>query len=252
MGNMHFNLLHWAATSPGLVTNSDWLGWANNNQWPIDPEKPPVDRIPAMMRRRLSSLSKLAIQTAITVSDEQAIDYIVFASRHGELTRTVSLLESILRGDDASPMAFSQSVHNTASGLFTIAAKLTTSVTSIASCDETFHSALIDSIAYLHQNPSHKVLVVNFDEPLPSRYAEFETHDYQGYAIGMIIESGDQFTFTREPKVLTTKQDVSIDSSLDTQYPDGLQFLYNMLKSPKQWNIETNRSYYRWLQVDEK
>ncbi len=246
---MQFNIKQWTATSPGLVTQSDWLEWAKTSmQWPKEAEKLPVDLIPAMMRRRMSTLSKLAIQTALSLSQLHPIDYIVFASRHGELTRTVSLLEDILQAEDASPMAFSQSVHNTASGLFTIISRLTTSVSSIAACEETFHAAIIDALAYLNQNPTHNVLVINFDEPLPNQYAQFETDDYQGFALGFLIESGEQYTVERVGK---QPLDENIIGGPTNARPDGLLFMQDMLNASEQWVIERPRADYHWHQLSQ-
>lgn len=197
MNLINFNIDKWLALSPGLITQEDWLIWAKNKgEWPEALTSAPVDLIKPMMRRRMSSLSKLALQAALQISVEEPIHYIIFASRHGELTRTVKLIEDIMKGEDASPMAFSQSVHNTAAGLFTISANRPTPVTSLAAVESTLHHALIEGAIYLHENPSHRVLIVDFDEPLPVQYEKYETQaqqakPYQGYAFATILSTGD-------------------------------------------------------------
>ena len=45
----------------------------------------------------------------------------VFASRHGDTTTTIELLECLAREKPVSANQFSHSVHNTQAGLFTIA-----------------------------------------------------------------------------------------------------------------------------------
>lgn len=146
-----------------------------------------------MLRRRMSSLSKLAVQAATQVSVGENVDYIVFASRHGELTRTVKLIEDILAGHDASPIMFSQSVHNTAAGLFTISTKKALPVCSLAAGENTLHAAIIEANGYLQENPDHQVLVVNFDEPLPEPYCVFEEQSYQGMALALLLSAGETF-----------------------------------------------------------
>ncbi|MDD9195681.1 beta-ketoacyl synthase chain length factor [Aliivibrio sp. S3MY1] len=236
MAYANFNIIDWHAISAGIDTKTAWQKWQKTNFiWP-EGEKAPVDKIPAMARRRMSSLSKLAVQTALTLVQEQEVDYLIFASRHGELTRTCALLEDILKGEDASPMAFSQSVHNTAAGLFTITAKKAIPVTSIAAGENTFHSALIEAAAYLSDNSDHRVLVIDFDEPLPSHYQEFEQQEYQGYAFGLILSAGDDFSLQWNNKP-------SIKSGV---MPHGLQCISKLVGSQSQWMIESSSTQWTW------
>ncbi len=63
MNLINFNIDNWIALSPGLVTQEAWLGWSKNKgQWPQELSPVPVNLIKPMMRRRMSSLSKLALQ----------------------------------------------------------------------------------------------------------------------------------------------------------------------------------------------
>lgn len=194
MDFINFTIRKWFALCPDVAEKRAWDCLAEKQPSCLGVcNAAPVDLIPAMMRRRMSSLSKLGLQTAMRLSAETPADYIVFASRHGELTRTVKLLEDIIAGEDASPILFSQSVHNTAAGLFTIACKQATPVCSLAAGENTLHSALIEAYSYLHDNPQHSVLVVNFDEPLPAPYQKDEKQLHQGFALGLLLESGNEF-----------------------------------------------------------
>jgi len=193
MDFINFNIIKWFALCPGIADQKAWTVLAEKQPLCLDVlSELPVDLIPAVMRRRMSSLSKLAVHTAMRLSAGTDIDYIVFASRHGELSRTVKLIEDIIAGNDASPIIFSQSVHNTAAGLFTIAAKQAVPVCSLASGENTLHSALIEASCYLQDNPAAKVLVVNFDEPLPEPYQVFAKQVCQGFALGLLLTSGEQ------------------------------------------------------------
>ena len=236
MAYANFNIIDWHAISAGIESKTAWQQWQETNfTWPKG-EKASVDKIPAMARRRMSSLSKLAVQTALRLIENQNVDYLVFASRHGELTRTSALLEDILNGNDASPMAFSQSVHNTAAGLFTITAKQSIPVTSIAAGENTFHSALIEASAYLYDNPNHRVLVVDFDEPLPSHYEIFEKEAYQGYALGLILSVGEDIRVE-----WSNKPSVSLEV-----LPHGLQCIANLVGSNDQWNVNSQSTQWIW------
>lgn len=210
-----FHLDAWSAKSNGLHTISDWQDWYHTGNCPSEGTLE-VNRIPAMMRRRMSTLSKLAVQCALELMEEQRIDYIVFSSRHGELRRSSELIKTIVSGDDASPMAFSQSVHNTAAGLTTIAAKKAIPVTSIAASDNTFNSALIEAWSYLEENPEHRVLVVDFDEPLPEIYQQFKDQEFCGYSLGLVLSRGNSM---QVPPVTASNQ------------PQALDFLRHLLAS---------------------
>ena len=232
-----FNIDAWSANSLGISDLSDWQQWSKNHQWPED-EAIEAGLIPAMMRRRRSPLSKLAVQTAIHLLQEESIDYLVFSSRHGELHRSAELIRNILAGEEASPMNFSQSVHNTAAGLSTIATKQAIPVTSIAAGDNTFHSALIEAWIYLKQNPNAKVLLVDFDEPLPDDYSEYENKQFKGYALGLVLSAGHTWQVAQCKKTDTINP-----------LPQALSFLTHYLCKQPHWIIEGERTSWEWQQA---
>lgn len=237
MNTISFKLIDWLALSPGLTDTDSWKTWADLDMtWPENAQAVPAHLIPTMMRRRTSSLSKLALQTALSLTEEQQVDYIVFASRHGELTRTTTLIKNILQGEDASPTLFSQTVHNTAAGLFTIAAKRPTPVTSLASGPNTLHSALIEAAAYLAEYPQHQVLVVDFDEPLPEPYRDFDHGQYRGYALGMRLTSGTDYQITWEAN----------PELAPLSCPPTLEVIKQLVGNAKAWTLPTNRQLWHW------
>ncbi|MGR5184143.1 beta-ketoacyl synthase chain length factor [Photobacterium damselae] len=229
-----FNIDAWSANSFGLTSLEQWKEWASTTQWPKDSHFIVAD-IPPMMRRRMSQLSKLAVQTAIELLKQHNVDYLVFSSRHGELHRSTSLIENIINDDEASPMAFSQSVHNTAAGLATIATKCPIPLTSIAASDNTFQSALIEAWLFLNEHPDKKVLLVDFDEPLPEPYSAFEEHTYQGFGLGLVLSHGDELTIT------AIKSGTLADS-----LPQGLCFVKHFLSSANQWTIHSPQQDWEW------
>lgn len=161
----------------------------------------------------------------------------VFSSRHGELHRSIALVKDILLGEEASPMAFSQSVHNTAAGLTTIATKKPIPLTSIAAGKNTFQSALTEAYLFLSIHPDAKVLLVDFDEPLPQDYAEFETQTYRGYALAMIVSTGQQFAIEAH----------STQQPQEHELPQALQFFRGFLQEQvTQWSITGSRQTWTW------
>lgn len=241
MNKIHFNIKSWLALSPSIESKEQWRLWALSDQkWPKNKGLLPVDEIPLIFRRRMSLLSKLALQTALSLIKNNDVDFIVFSSRHGELHRTVKILISVLSGDDASPMAFSQSVHNTAAGLLTIVSKKAIPATSIAAGEHSLHSALIEASAYLAENPNQRVLVVDFDEPLPEHYAEFDEMNYQAFALGMVLTSGEEchLSWQATPQVNVEYSEASL--------PQTLNVIAKLACDETSWQVVGQRYSWFW------
>ncbi|WP_087019006.1 beta-ketoacyl synthase chain length factor [Thaumasiovibrio subtropicus] len=152
----------------------------------------PVCKIPAGMKRRMSTISKMAVQVAMDASYDEMVDFIIFTSQHGEINRTIDILTTIAKQEPISPTAFSQSVHNTASGHYTIATKNALPVTSICAGSESIRSGLIEAFAYLHGKPNATVLLVDFDEPCPDMLNKGEQMAPSHHALAMLLKAGDE------------------------------------------------------------
>lgn len=165
------SVLAWSAWAPGLNRAADWQAWAEGTLAIANTaDSPPVDFVPALQRRRLSQLSRLALATAHACAGEQQNLSTVFASRHGELHRTARLLADLAQREPLSPMAFSLSVHNTASGLYAINAGNTAPSTAVAAGADTLAMALLEAAGQLLQR--EQVLLVYAEEPLPVIYRD--------------------------------------------------------------------------------
>ena len=68
--------------------------------------------MPAMMRRRLNRVGRMACHVAYGSDNGQTADAIVFASRYGDTDKTLSLLGDLVKGEPLSPTGFGMSVHN--------------------------------------------------------------------------------------------------------------------------------------------
>jgi hypothetical protein len=128
-------ILSWSFWSPETREPSQWRAAA-----PPSPATSavPDHAIPALHRRRMSTLTKMAVQTALEASRSFEPDFLVFCSQHGELARTRDLLAAIVARGDLSPTSFSQSVHNASAGLYTIIAGSRAPSTSLAAGAGTF------------------------------------------------------------------------------------------------------------------
>ncbi|TQV87867.1 beta-ketoacyl synthase chain length factor [Aliikangiella coralliicola] len=185
---INFSIESWSAWSSSKRLRSDWIDWACGNSFSTSSIPPDFSQIPAMKRRRMSSLSKMAVTTGINcLSESQSHPKCVFASRHGELTRTVKILESIANQEDISPTDFSLSVHNTSLGLFSILTQNKQPATTVAGGVDTFGYGLLESCVLMSRFPDSKVLFVYHDEPLPDKYSEFKFGPKESICIALLL-----------------------------------------------------------------
>lgn len=149
-----------------------------------DETVPALEQIPAMQRRRLSGIAKLALNSAIQSLNSESVDYIVWASQYGDEHKTLKILADVLQDQTPSPTQFSTSVHNAIAGLYSILCQDATPSTSLAA---SWSEALIEAYAWLKTTPkpNARVLVVYYDEALPEIYQEFQP--FSGFAMSAII-----------------------------------------------------------------
>ena len=164
MHQLTLNVLRWVAWVPGIDLCNDWPSWTpelGSQHIAVPPELPFV---PAVVRRRLSHNSRLAIRAAHDcLGDDQAIGSAVFCSRHGECKRTLGIFESMVKGESVSPIQFSQSVHNAAAGIFSIEHQLQVPVTSIAAGAASTEQGFIEAVGLVKAGAGPVLWVVSDD-----------------------------------------------------------------------------------------
>ena len=148
----------------------------------VDQELSAIEKIPAMQRRRLSRLAKLALNSAMQTLDAHTVDYIVWVSQYGDEAKTLNL-EDVLSEQTPSPTQFSTSVHNAISGLYSILCQDATPATSVAG---SWNDGLIEAYAWLKTRPeARQVLLVYYDEALPDIYIEHQP--FSAFALSAMI-----------------------------------------------------------------
>jgi hypothetical protein len=125
--------------------------------------------VPKILQRRLSPLARAVFNAADGCFDGDKILPIVFSSAHGETNKSLEMLKGIQKGEEVSPTAFSLSVHNAISGLFSIAYANHQEITVIAPGQDGIASAFIEALGLLQEH-SVEVLIVLYDEPLADFY----------------------------------------------------------------------------------
>ncbi len=196
-GALAINIIRWSVWAPGIETRARIQEWAaEDGQLHFEGALPRADYVPAMLRRRCSNATRIALGVARAVLEESDLPTIhtVFSSRHGESEITLSLLESLARGEPLSPMGFSLSVHNSASGLFSIAAKNKHAATSLASRTTSFSSGLIEALGILKEqtrfNQAGRVLYICSDDQLPEVFREEPLDQLPACAVAMLLGVG--------------------------------------------------------------
>ncbi|MFL9985759.1 beta-ketoacyl synthase chain length factor [Paraburkholderia sediminicola] len=156
------------------------------SSWPAAASAAPdIGFIEPIVRRRLSTLSRVALKVAhdCVAQDEVRV---VFASRHGELRRTTDILRTISTGEPVSPTAFSLSVLNAMTGVFGIARGDRSAASAISAGAETLGYALLEAYAQYATQPGSPVLLVYADEPADPAYGTIED-EVQGGAIAILL-----------------------------------------------------------------
>jgi len=159
-----------------------WSYWPANAGRPAD-----VEFVEPMVRRRLSSLSRMALKVAGDCVDARPATRVVFASRHGELRRTTDILRAIDAGEPVSPNAFSLSVLNAMSGLFGIARRDRSAASALSAGAQTLGYALLEAFAQHQEAPHTPVLVVYADEPADPVYGAVED-EVSGCALAVLLD----------------------------------------------------------------
>jgi len=166
----------WSAWAPGLETPQAWMQWLSDpRELPVaSAAQPPLAEMPAMMRRRIDPLGRIALQSAYQAQQDHAIDAAVFASRWGELERSEALLSQLVAREPLSPTSFSLSVHNAIAALYSIARKDTGNFAAVSAGAYSTEAGFTEAIGLLADG-AQRVLLVSYDAPATPLYAAYET-----------------------------------------------------------------------------
>jgi len=185
-----FCISRWSAWAPGVQDLSAWHAWIRGTRFEAPDQQPDVSFLPALLRRRLDRVGRMALHVAWRCAEGHAGLPLVFASRHGSLARTVELLECLARDEPLSPAAFSLSVHNSSAGLFSIARADRSPATALAAGPRTMAAAVLEGVGMLTEG-AFAVLVVYADETPPPEYRIYVEPDAPVLALGLLLTVPD-------------------------------------------------------------
>lgn len=193
---INFNIAAWRAWAPGLDSVADWQAWSQQpGLLATSGAAPDVSFLPAMQRRRLSRLARMAFSVGWPLAEGHPALPLVFASRHGETPRTFDILSDLAAEQPLSPTQFSLSVHNAVIGLWSILRGETSEMTALAAAGDGLEHGLIEACALLNEGAPAVLLVITEEQP-PDAYASWIDDVPFPYAVGLLLTPGQQWQVT--------------------------------------------------------
>ena len=239
-----FNIAQWRAWAPGLASVEEWRQWSHELVIPpLTDAAPDVSFLPAMQRRRLSRLARMAFSVGWPLAEGLERLPLVFVSRHGETPRTFDILSDLANDEPLSPTQFSLSVHNAVIGLWSILRGETSEMTALACAGDGLEHGVIEAAGLLEEGAPAVLLVITEEQP-PSVYAPWINDVPFPYALGLLLTAGDEWQLS-----LATRKPVETQYA-QPRWPHALNLLralstqQSALQHPwknRLWNWQHNR-----------
>lgn len=217
-----FIVSDWSAFAPGLESREDWQAWAAAPRLPSGDQVPALTEMPAMQRRRLERLGRMALQVAWWLQPEPEPSVpVVFSSRHGDITRTFQMLRGLAGGEPLSPTHFGLSTHNAVVAQYSIARGLTGNYLATAGGIESPEAAVTEALGLLADG-APSVLVVHCDDLTPQDYACYRDEAEAPFAWAWRLRRAGQGEAALS---LAPAGETSRSSAADSGLPHGLDVL---------------------------
>lgn len=185
-------ILDLALWAPGLPTTADWARRAVEGVPRFGLDDPsitpsaapgqaepaaPADRIPPMLRRRLTHFGRAAAQVLCTLRDPETggnplfsadaaqNTALVFASRWGDADNAVAQMLDAAHDEPLSPARFATSVHNGAAGVLSIALHYHGAIHAIAAGPNSLCAAFESAVGLLTEVERVALVAVDLKPP---------------------------------------------------------------------------------------
>lgn len=216
-----FNIAQWRAWAPGLEGVDAWQAWCQQPALPASSDSAPdVSFLPAMQRRRLSRLARMAFSVGWPLAEGLEHLPLVFISRHGETPRTLEILSDLAAEQPLSPTQFSLSVHNAVIGLWSIMRGETSEMTALAAAGDGLEHGMLEAAALLADGAPHVLLVITEEQP-PQAYADWIDDVPFPYALGLLLTPGEDWQLSLDG--------TGSQPQAPTQWPHALNLLRTLL-----------------------
>lgn len=181
----------WRAWAPGVEEPAAWADWSAAPRLLDDRgEQPACDFVAPMQRRRLSRLARIVMHAAWPMcADDEQLPF-VYASRHGETTRTFAMLDEIGREAPLSPTQFGLSVHNAIAGQWSILRGQRGESVAIAGEADTFEHAIVEAAALLGDGAPAVIVVIAEERPATAYDGWIDDVPFS-YAVALRVSRAD-------------------------------------------------------------
>lgn len=239
---MKFDIKGWQAWAPGVSSHEDWLAWcAQPHELELSSETADVSFLPALQRRRLSPLARMAFHVGWPLAEMMPAQPLVFCSRHGETPRNLQLLTNLAQQEDLSPTHFSLSVHNAVAGLWSIFRNDTSEMTSLAGVEDGLEHALVEAQLLLAAGAPSVLLIIAEDQQ-PSAYLPWIDDVPFAYALALQVVPGQQWQL--ELSSLNT------DSAIESKsWPHALQLLPLLMGTKQRLELRVANRQWKWQRL---
>lgn len=239
--SVFFHVEDWAAFASDLHDKPVWLAWSANPYLPEGDDVPALSEMPAMQRRRLERVGRIALQAAYWCQSAEAADIpLVFASRHGDIQRTYAMLEALARNEALSPTHFGLSIHNAIAAQYSIAKALKQNYLAVSAGKSTAEAAVIEALGLLHDG-AEEVMIVMYDGQLPGPYRVFQDESIAEYAWAWRIKRADAKAGAYSLAILDSGK---AEENSRSELPHGLEVMRFMLS--KDASLHFNDGARRW------
>ena len=230
---MQFSISQWAAWAPNLTSKADWLAWADAPILPTSEGNPEVPEIPAMQRRRMNRLSKMAYWVAQQIPNSANLPQI-YCSRHGDFARTVELLQQVANDEPLSSTHFALSVHNAVGGGVSILQGNHSPISSLAAGENRIGAAMLEALNHLVEY--EQVVVVVYDDLMPDMAHYLHPPAEVPYAFALLISRGADYQVQYSTKTQANSSALPLD----------LQFLAFIVQQQPSLNYTINGMQWQW------
>ena len=168
--------------------------------WNPDFDSCDVQLLPPSFRRRISKTGQKALAAAwgLNAADDARL---IFSSRHGDLNRTFSLVDSMAKGLPSSPADFTLSVHHSLLSMLSIAKNNRAGHIAISGGEDSFCYGLLEAVSCLMAAPDKEVLLIHCDETLPAILQSFDKTSKKPIAMALKLSmatSGNIIEFSAQ------------------------------------------------------
>ncbi|MFS2157730.1 beta-ketoacyl synthase chain length factor [Pseudomonas sp. Pseusp122] len=237
-----FNIAQWRAWAPGLASVEQWQQWCQQpTHLHNSDEAPDVSFLPAMQRRRLGRLARMAFAVGWPLAEGHERLPLVFVSRHGETPRTFEILCDVANSEPLSPTQFSLSVHNAVIGLWSILRGETSEMTALAADGDGLEHGVFEAAALLAEGAAAVLLIITEEQP-PQAYSQWIDDVPFPYAVGLLLTPGTDWSLS-----LNSIDDSPCEEELSgSQWPNALNLLRTLNSAQSVCRHSWKRRVWNW------